>query len=298
MAKRTKKTQEAIEEENGNTNPEAENMNNEAMEQQAQEAQEQVEEQAAPENETPEQKSARLVREEQLKEAKTYIGHKAMYVPAEDYEFHPATVVGAVLDPKGTVLVALRTEEGKRVTKKFGSKLLRVLEEMADKPVRSRAKKEKTPITEETIQLHRDQIGLPCVLDGMEGRVRGIQHDKRTCQIYLTIHLLDGTKRHTKIDNANLTIGEADEETETIRERYNAVLAQRANGGKALPENQVQAHGAGFINAYKALIEAGRIEETENLIACIEDVMATAKQLKQSSDGEQEEEQPTEEAAE
>ena len=295
MAKQTKKSQEAIEEK--------EDMNQEVMENevaQVEQAEEQAEEQAAPEpeNETPEEKAKRLLRAEQLKEAKTYIGHKAMYVPAEDYEFHPATVVGAVLDPKGTVLVALRTEEGKRVTKKFGSKLLRVLEEMADKPVRSRTKTEKQPVSEETIQLHRDQIGLPCVLDGMEGRVRGIQHDKRTCQIYLTIHLLDGTKRHTKIDNANLTIGEADEETEAIRERYNAVLAQRANGGKALPENQVQAHGAGFINAYKALIEAGRSEETENLIACIESVMATAKQLKQSSDGEQGEGQPAEEAAE
>lgn len=286
MAKQTKKSQEA-------TEKEAENINNEGTEQQAQEATEQT-----PANETPEEKAKRLLRAEQLKEAKTYVGHKAMYVPAEDYEFHPATVVGAVLDPKGTVLVALRTEEGKRVTKKFGSKLLRVLEEMADKPVRSRARKERTPVTEETIQLHRDQIGLPCVLDGMEGRVRGIQHDKRTCQIYLTIHLLDGTKRHTKIDNANLNIGEADEETEAIRERYNAVLAQRANGGKALPENQVQAHGAGFINAYKALIETGRIEETENLIACIEDIMATAKQLKQSVDGEQGEGQQAGEAAE
>lgn len=275
MAKSIKKSQEATEKEVGNVNQEAENVNQEAKEQ------------AAPENETPEEKAKRLLRAEQLKEAKTYIGHKAMYVPAEDYEFHPATVVGAVLDPKGTVLVALRTEEGKRVTKKFGSKLLRVLDEMAEKPVRSRSKKERVPVSEETIQQHRDQIGLPCVLDGMEGRVRGIQHDKRTCQIYLTIHLLDGTKRHTKIDNANLTIGEADGETEVIRERYNTVLAQRANGGKALPENQVQAHGAGFINAYKALIEAGRIEETENLIACIEDIMNTAKQLKEQPADEQ-----------
>lgn len=294
MAKSSKKSQEAInEQENGNINHEAENMNNEAMEQQAQEAQEQ----AAPENETPEQKSARLVREEQLKEAKTYIGHKAMYVPAEDYEFHPATVVGAVVDSKGTVLVALRTEDGKRVTKKFGSKLLRVLDEMAEKPVRSRTKTEKQPVTDEVIAAHREKIGLPVTLDELEGRVRGVQVDKRTSQIYLTIHLADGSKRHSKMNNENLHFGEADNETETIRTAYFALLDQRAQGSKSSPERQVQAFGAGFIKAYKALVEAGKMEETENLVACIEAVMEEAKALNQTA-ANAAPEAPAEEAAE
>lgn len=291
MAKNSKKSQEAKEQENGNINPEAENMNNEAMEQQ------EAQEQAAPENETPEQKSARLVREEQLKEAKTYIGHKAMYVPAEDYEFHPATVVGAVVDSKGTVLVALRTEDGKRVTKKFGSKLLRVLDEMAEKPVRSRTKTERQPVTDEVIAKHREMIGLPVTLDELEGRVRGVQVDKRTSQIYLTIHLADGSKRHSKINNENLHFGEADNETETIRTAYFALLDQRAQGSKSSPERQVQAFGAGFIKAYKALVEAGKMEETENLVACIEAVMEEAKALNQTA-ASAETEETAEEAAE
>lgn len=282
MAKNSKKSQEAIEKENGNINPEAENQNmNPEVEQPA-------EEQAAQE-ETPEQKSARLIREANLEAAKKYIGHKAMYVPAEDFEFYPCTVVGAVVDAKGTVLVALRTEDGKRVTKKYGSKLLRVLDEMAEKPVRSRQKSEKQPITEETIAAHRDKIGLPVTLDEIEGRVRGVQVDKRTSQIYLTIHLADGSKRHAKINNENLHFGEADSETETIRTAYFALLDQRAQGSKSSPERQVQSFGAGFIKAYKALVEAGRMEETENLVACIEAIMEEAKTLNQK---------PAEEAAE
>lgn len=280
MAKSSKKTQEAIEKENGNINPEAETVNNQAAEQEAQEAAEQ----AAQEEETPEEKSARLVREEQLKEAKTYIGHKAMYVPAEDYEFHPATVVGAVIDSRGTVLVALRTEDGKRITKKFGSKLLRVLDEMAEKPVRSRTRTEKQPITDEAIELHRSKVGLPVTLDELEGRVRGVQVDKRTSQIYLTIHLADGSKRHTKLTNENLHFGEADKLTEEIRTAYVTLLNQRAQGSKSSPERQIQAFGAGFIKAYKALVEAGRMEETENLVACIEEIVEQAKTLKPKTD--------------
>lgn len=279
MAKTSKKTQEAIENENGNINPEAEQP---------------IEEQAAQQEETAEEKSARLLREENLKTAKTYIGHKAMYVPAEDFEFYPAVVVGAVVDAKGTVLVALRTEDGKRVTKKFGSKLLRVLDEMAEKPVRKRAKAEKKPITDEDINLHREKVGLPVTLDEVEGRVRGVQVDKRTCQIYLTIHLADGSKRHTKITNENLHFGEADSETETIRANYFSVLEQRAQGSKSSPERQVQSFGAGFVKAYKQLIEAGKIEETENLIDCIEAVIEVAKSINMTQPTEQPEEQPAE----
>lgn len=230
--------------------------------------------------ETTEQKAAREQREATLAEAKKLVGHKAEYVPAEDYEFHPAVVVGAVIDNKGNVLVALRTEDGKRVTKKFGSKLLRVSEEMAPQSVRTRSKKERTAITQEVIDQHRELVGFPCKLDSMDGRVRGVQVDKRTAQIYLTIHLVDGTKRHTKIDNKNLEMMEADSETEEIRNAYTELLAQRAAGKKSSPANQIQAHGAGFVKAYKALIEAGKIEETENLIAIIEEICETAKTIK------------------
>lgn len=273
MSKQAKKTQEATEIQNKEMNPEIQNG--------AQAPAEQTAAPAAPETETEteEQKSARLVREEQLKAAKEYIGHKAMYVPADDYEFYPATVVGATIDPKGTVLVALRTQDGKRVTKKYGSKLLRVLEEMAEKPVRNRTKIERVPVTEEVINQHRELIGLPCTIDELEGRVRGVQVDKRTAQIYLTIIMADGSKRHTKITNESFKVGVADEKTEEIRTAYFALLDQRAQGSKSSPERQVQLNGAAFIAAYKKLIEAGKIEETESLIACIEEVMDMAKAL-------------------
>ena len=279
MAKSTKKSQVAAEtkENANNVNPEVE----QPMVQQTEpEAQEPTEPAEVPTDETPEQKAARLIREEQLKEAKTYIGHKAMYVPAEDYEFHPAIVVGAVIDSKGNVLVALRTDEGgKRVTKKFGSKLLRVLDEMAERPVRSRAKQERPDITDEVIQQHRDLVGYPCELDELTGRVRGVQIDKRTKQIYLTILMDDGSKRHTKITNESFKPMEADDETATIREAYVALLNQRAMGAKSTAEKQVISFGAGFVKAYNQLVADGKIEETENLVAIIEDIVATVKAM-------------------
>lgn len=224
---------------------------------------------------TEEQKAAKAIREEQLAAAKAYIGHKAMYVPADDYEFYPATVVGASIDAKGIVLVALRTEDGKRVTKKYGSKLLRVLDEMADRPVRTRGKKERVPVSDEVINQHREMVGLPCVLGEFDGRIRGVQVDRRTCQIYLTVQLADGSKRHTKIDNSNLKVGEADALTAEVRDTYFALISQRANGSKSSPENQVKAHGAAFIAAYKQLIADGKIEETENLIDIIQEICDT-----------------------
>ena len=233
------------------------------------------------ETETPEAKAAREQREAKLAED----------VPAEDYEFHPAVVVGGVIDNKGNVLVALRdAETNKRITKKYGSKLLRIFDELAEVKVRTRAKKEREDITDEVIAKHRELIGFPCTINEIEGRVRGIQIDKRTKQIYLTIHQIDGQKCHTKIDNANFSVLEADSETETIRTKYFELLEQRANGKKSTPEGQVAMYGAGFVKAYKQLVEAGKIEETENLVAIIEEICETAKKLNQANNGNGEQE--------
>lgn len=242
-------------------------------------------------NETPEAKAAREQREAKLAEVRALVNHKAEYVPAEDYEFHPAVVVGGVIDNKGNVLVALRdSETNKRITKKYGSKLLRIFDELAEVKVRTRAKKEREDITEEVIAKHRELIGFPCTINEIEGRVRGIQIDKRTKQIYLTIHQIDGQKCHTKIDNANFSVLEADSETDTIRTKYFELLEQRANGKKSTPEGQVAMFGAGFVKAYKQLVEAGKIEETENLVAIIEEICETAKQLNQANKGNGEQE--------
>ena len=243
------------------------------------------------ETETPEAKAAREQREAKLAEVKQLVNHKAEYVPAEDYEFHPAVVVGGVIDNKGNVLVALRdAETNKRITKKYGSKLLRIFDELAEVKVRTRAKKEREDITDEVIAKHRELIGFPCTINEIEGRVRGIQIDKRTKQIYLTIHQIDGQKCHTKIDNANFSVLEADSETETIRTKYFELLEQRANGKKSTPEGQVAMCGAGFVKAYKQLVEAGKIEETENLVAIIEEICETAKKLNQANNGNGEQE--------
>lgn len=243
------------------------------------------------ETETPEAKAAREQREAKLAEVKQLVNHKAEYVPAEDYEFHPAVVVGGVIDNKGNVLVALRdAETNKRITKKYGSKLLRIFDELAEVKVRTRAKKEREDITDEVIAKHRELIGFPCTINEIEGRVRGIQIDKRTKQIYLTIHQIDGQKCHTKIDNANFSVLEADSETETIRTKYFELLEQRANGKKSTPEGQVAMYGAGFVKAYKQLVEAGKIEETENLVAIIEEICETAKKLNQANNGNGEQE--------
>ena len=243
------------------------------------------------ETETPEAKAAREQREAKLAEEKQLVNHKAENVPAEDYEFHPAVVVGGVIDNKGNVLVALRdAETNKRITKKYGSKLLRIFDELAEVKVRTRAKKEREDITDEVIAKHRELIGFPCTINEIEGRVRGIQIDKRTKQIYLTIHQIDGQKCHTKIDNANFSVLEADSETETIRTKYFELLEQRANGKKSTPEGQVAMYGAGFVKAYKQLVEAGKIEETENLVAIIEEICETAKKLNQANNGNGEQE--------
>lgn len=246
---------------------------------------------AQQEFETPEAKAAREQREAKLAEVRQLVNHKAEYVPAEDYEFHPAVVVGGVIDNKGNVLVALRdAETNKRVTKKYGSKLLRIFDELAEVKVRVRAKKEREDITTEAIDKHRELIGFPCTINEIEGRVRGIQIDRRTKQIYLTIHQIDGQKCHTKIGNANFSVLEADSETEAIRAKYFELLERRANGKKSTPEGQVALFGAGFIKAYKQLVEAGKIEETENLVAIIDEICEAAKKLNQanSRNGEQE----------
>lgn len=300
MAKKDKKSQEA-QEQVENMNPEVETMQDPTVDptEQVEDPTETPAEGEAPANETPEEKAKRLTREANLKTAKEeYVGHKCQYVPNEDYEFHDGDIVGAVVDAKGNVLIAIRTAEGKRITKKFGSKLLRVLPELSEKKPNTRSSEPKPEITDEVRKQHRDLVGYPCTLDDLEGRVRGIQEDKRTKQIYLTIHMADGTKRHTKITNENFKPLEADDETATIRENYFNVLGQRANGGKSSPENQTISGAAMFLKGYKQLVADGKIEETENLIACIEEIVEQVKTMKgtatQPEAGQQEaaEEQP------
>lgn len=193
-------------------------------------------------------------------ECRANIRHKCQVVPFNTVEWLNGVVVGVVVDKRsGSVLYAVKVEDGRRIVKKYDSKLIKIFDEIdeATPARRGRTKGESSATVdsngdwdmEADIEKYIVNVGRKIKFDAfatgeeLEGRIIGLVPDKRVNRILYRIEVVDAelnTKKtmHKVASSSGFTIAEDfDEEGAKFNEQY---CERRSRASvKASPEERV-----------------------------------------------------------
>lgn len=171
-----------------------------------------------------------------------YVGHKCQVVPFNTIEWVDGYIAGVIEEKRSMkLLLAIKTADGKRIVKVHDSKLLKISDEIAEKPkaTRTRVVKEKaeewTPeqIAEQIAPLY-ENVGKPVIVkegdEEIEGRIVGIVTEKRGQTFMYRIEYAatneDGSTAtkvmHKVYTNEALTLQDFDEKGTEFHEKFMA----------------------------------------------------------------------------
>lgn len=193
-------------------------------------------------------------------ECRANIRHKCQVVPFNTAEWLNGVVVGVVVDKRsGSVLYAVKVEDGRRIVKKYDSKLIKLFDEVdeATPTRRGRVKGESSATVdsngdwdmEADVEKYIVNVGRKITFDAfatgeeLEGRIMALVPDKRVNRILYRIEVVDvelSTKKimHKVASSSGFTIAEDfDEEGAKFNEQY---CERRGRARvKASPEERV-----------------------------------------------------------
>lgn len=144
-------------------------------------------------------------REQMLNEMEATKGKKAQVVPTGTIEWVDGYIAGILNDKRAKKpMYTVKTDDGRTIRKAYGSDLIKISEEDADKPVRTSrkasAKSNLTDVEIETIKLKMTtQLGKIYVdADKGEATVVGVTHDKRSNSLMYAMRDEEG-KRFNRV---------------------------------------------------------------------------------------------------
>lgn len=150
------------------------------------------------------------------------LNHRCEVVPFNTIEWKSGTIVGVVTDKRANkVLYAIRLDDSRRIVKAYGSKLLKVSEEVVERSTirtRTSSKRSEEEFDAQFAEFAKN-VGYPVEVDGNDGRITGIVRDRRFMKNIYRIKL-DSGEIIFRSETASFKIGELDEIGKELNEKY------------------------------------------------------------------------------
>lgn len=187
----------------------------------------------APAEATTEDKAVAL--KELITSLEPNLYHRCEVVPFNSAEWKQGIIVGLIAEKRSnTALYAIRLEDGRRIVKVYNSALLKISDEVVEKPKspgrpKSGAKAEPLTLEEakEKSAPYNINIGRAITFEHngeqASGRIKAVITDRRNrCTMYVIECEGSGAKYYRSVSSDGITVGEEDEVSKERYAKYSA----------------------------------------------------------------------------